>query len=140
MEHWVEMITDQDMKRILAFLRSDALDMKTLDLWDEKIERCKIISQEQTPPDLVTIHSKIHCTEDLDQKSELDKIGHLIVVFPYEANIDEGKISILAPLGIALLGVRVGHAITWQSRDGRARNLLIDSLSYQPEASGHWHL
>jgi regulator of nucleoside diphosphate kinase len=129
MEHWVEMITDQDLKRVLSCLRSDCLDVTIVELWEEKIERAQIITQEEAPSDLVTMHSIIHCGEST-----------MNLVFPHEADIDQGKISILAPLGMALLGARVGQTITWQARNGHTRSLVIDSISYQPEASGHWHL
>ncbi len=136
----VEMITDQDLKRILSCLRSAVLEVEILDLWEEKIEQAEIIDQNETPPDLVTIHSVVTCTDDGEGHSELEKMGQLTVVFPNEANIDEGKISLLAPLGVALLGARAGQAITWQARNGRLKSLVVDSIAYQPEANGHWHL
>jgi regulator of nucleoside diphosphate kinase len=129
MEHWVEMITDQDLKRVLSCLRSDCLDVSIVELWEEKIERAQIISQDEAPADLVTMHSIIHNGDST-----------MTLVFPHEADIDQGKISILAPLGMALLGARVGHTISWQARNGQTRTLVIDSISYQPEASGDWHL
>lgn len=129
MEHWVEMITDQDLKRVLTCLRSDCLDVHIVELWEEKIERAQVVSQDEAPSDLVTMHSIIRCSE-----------GNLTLVFPHEADIDQGKISILAPLGMALLGARVGQTISWQARNGSTRSLVIESISYQPEASGDWHL
>jgi regulator of nucleoside diphosphate kinase len=132
----VEMITDQDLERILHCLNSASVDLDTLELWEEKIDRAEIIKQDQVPPDLVTMRSKIKCRGD----EELERIGEITLVFPHEANIDEGKISILAPLGLALFGARAGSAITWKCRNGRTRKMVIDSLSYQPEASGDWHL
>jgi regulator of nucleoside diphosphate kinase len=129
MEQWVEMITDQDLKRVLSCLRSDCSDISIVDMWEEKIERAEIITQDEAPPDLVTMHSIIR-TKD----------SNLTLVFPREADIDQGKISILAPLGMALLGARVGQTISWLARDGQTRTLVIESISYQPEAFGHWHL
>jgi regulator of nucleoside diphosphate kinase len=129
MEPWVEMITEQDLKRVMSCLNPHSLDASILDLWEEKIERAQIISSDEAPSDLVTMNSIISCEE-----------GDLTLVFPREADIDQGRISILAPLGIALLGARVGQTISWQARNGRTRNLVIKSISYQPEAHGHWHL
>lgn len=129
MEPCVEMITDQDLKRVLSCLRSDYSDIPIVEMWEEKIERAEIITQDEAPPDLVTMHSIIRTGA-----------GNLTLVFPREADIDQGKISILAPLGMALLGARVGQTISWQARDGQTRTLVIESISYQPEASGHWHL
>jgi regulator of nucleoside diphosphate kinase len=129
MEQWVEMITDQDLKRVLSCLRSDCGDVSIVEMWEEKIERAEIITQDEAPPDLVTMNSIIR-TKD----------SNLTLVFPREADIDQGKISIMAPLGMALLGARVGQTISWLARDGQTRTLVIESISYQPEACGHWHL
>jgi regulator of nucleoside diphosphate kinase len=60
-------------------------------------------------------------------------------VFPADANYEEGKISILAPLGTALLGYRVGDVVYWHVPRG-VRQLRIDEILYQPEAAGHYHL
>jgi regulator of nucleoside diphosphate kinase len=129
MEQWVEMITDQDLKRVLSCLRSDCIDISIVEMWEEKIERAEVITQDEAPSDLVTMHSIIRTGD-----------SNLTLVFPREADIDQGKISILAPLGMALLGARVGQTISWQARDGQSRTLVIESISYQPEACGHWHL
>lgn len=56
------------------------------------------------------------------------------VVFPSEANADQHRISVLAPLGTAVLGYRAGDAIEW-AVPGRTRRVRIESMLYQPEAS-----
>ena len=56
-----------------------------------------------------------------------------------EANYDEGKISVLAPVGTALLGYRVGDTIEWQVPSG-LRRLKVEELLYQPEAAGQYNL
>jgi regulator of nucleoside diphosphate kinase len=61
------------------------------------------------------------------------------LVFPSEANFDEGKISVLAPVGTAMLGYRVGDSIEWEVPSGR-RRLKVEELIYQPEASGDYNL
>ncbi|HET9213096.1 MAG TPA: GreA/GreB family elongation factor [Thermoanaerobaculia bacterium] len=60
-------------------------------------------------------------------------------VFPHEADYKEGRISILAPLGTALLGFRVGDVVEWRMPAG-TRTLRIEELLYQPEAAGDFHL
>jgi regulator of nucleoside diphosphate kinase len=61
------------------------------------------------------------------------------LVFPSEANFDEGKISVLAPVGTAMLGYRVGSLIEWEVPSGR-RRLKVEELLYQPEAAGDYNL
>ncbi len=59
------------------------------------------------------------------------------LVFPRDANIDEGRISILAPLGTAILGYRVGDEFEWEMPNGQ-RRLKIVKIPYQPEAAGDY--
>lgn len=52
----------------------------------------------------------------------------------------EGKVSVLASLGSALIGLRVGQEINWMFPDGKTKTLRILDIIYQPEANSHWHL
>ncbi|MGC9336382.1 MAG: GreA/GreB family elongation factor, partial [Anaerolineae bacterium] len=62
-----------------------------------------------------------------------------MLVFPRDADIDQAKISILAPIGTAMLGYRVGDVFTWEVPEG-TRRLRVKEILYQPEASGDYHL
>ena len=57
------------------------------------------------------------------------------LVYPHEANVNSDKISILAPVGTAILGFKIGDVVTWQVPDGLVKLKVIDIL-YQPEAAG----
>jgi regulator of nucleoside diphosphate kinase len=59
------------------------------------------------------------------------------IVYPTEADASDGKVSILAPVGAALLGLSVGQAIEWDFPDGTRRRLRVEDVSYQPESAGH---
>jgi regulator of nucleoside diphosphate kinase len=61
------------------------------------------------------------------------------LVFPSEADFERGKISILAPIGTALIGYRTGDTVEWKVPAG-IRHLRIDEVVYQPEAAGDYHL
>src|SRR5690349_19071854 len=106
------------------------------DLWrlEQEVARAEIISPRQAPGDLVTMNSKVRLT-DLDTGESLV----YTLVFPHDADYKEGRISILAPLGTALLGFQVGDVVEWRMPAG-ARKLRIDEILYQPEAAGHYHL
>lgn len=62
----------------------------------------------------------------------------LTIVFPSDADLEQGKISIVAPIGTALLGYRVGDTVEWRVPAG-VRRLKIEEILYQPEAAGHYH-
>jgi regulator of nucleoside diphosphate kinase len=101
---------------------------------ERELDRGKIVDSKNIPPDVITMNSAVQL-RDLD--SEEDLVFKL--VFPSDANVKENKISILAPIGTALLGYRVGDIIEWEVPAGR-RKLEIKKVIYQPEASKHFHL
>lgn len=106
------------------------------DLWrlEQEMARAEVIAPREAPEGLVTMNSRVRLT-DLDSGETLE----YTLVFPHDADYKEGRISILAPLGTALLGFRVGDVVEWQMPAG-TRRLRIDGIPYQPEAAGHYHL
>ena len=101
---------------------------------EEELDDAEIVAGEEIPPDVVTMRSKVKL-KDLD--TDEDQI--FSIVFPAEANSDEGKISILAPLATALLGYRRGDTVEFQA-PARVRKLKIVEILYQPESSGDYNL
>lgn len=67
---------------------------------------------------------------DIDSRRELT----YMLVYPYEANINRGRLSVLAPIGTALLGYRVGDIIEWPTPGGD-RRLRVEAISFQPETT-----
>jgi regulator of nucleoside diphosphate kinase len=70
---------------------------------------------------------------------KLDETETYTLVYPEEADINEDKLSVLAPLGRALLGCHVGQVIEFNAPGGK-RKLKIEKILYQPEAAGDFHL
>jgi regulator of nucleoside diphosphate kinase len=131
------LISSYDKKRIVNLLRSGHVSSESRDELDDlmwEMQCAAEVQPEEVPPDVVTMNSSVRVS-DLDTlRSDL-----YTIVFPPDANYDEGKISILAPLGTALLGYRVGDVVYWHVPRG-IRQLRIDEIVYQPEAAGHYHL
>lgn len=73
--------------------------------------------------------------KDLDSGEEMT----YTLVFPDMADISSKKISILAPIGTALIGYKVGDSIEWEVPAG-IRKLKVEEIVYQPEAAGDYHL
>jgi regulator of nucleoside diphosphate kinase len=129
----VILITEKDLlriKHILSFQKSE--DFENLEL---ELDRAKIITDDVVPPDLVTMNSKVKFLNVQDNKEMI-----ITLVYPSDANFSEGRISVLASLGSALIGLRVGQEINWMFPDGRTKTLRILEVLYQPEANEHWHL
>jgi regulator of nucleoside diphosphate kinase len=117
-----------DMKRFAYYGRDDIRDLEA------ELDRGQLITPQDVPQDVITMNSQA-CLLDLDTDEEMT----YTLVFPKEANIDQGKISILAPIGTAMLGYRVGDVFEWQVPDG-LRRLKVKTVLYQPEAAGDYHL
>lgn len=101
---------------------------------EEELDNAHTVQSRMIPDDIVTMRSKVRVT-DLQSKETLD----LSVVFPSEADSAQGKVSILAPLGTALLGCRAGDTVEWRVPCGW-RRLKVERILYQPEAAGDYHL
>jgi len=86
------------------------------------------------PPDVITMNSKVR-VRDMQTREE----SEYTLVFPHAADIKQGKISVLAPIGTALLGYKTGDVIRWEVPAG-TRVLKVLSVLYQPEAAGDYHL
>ncbi|MGH9456988.1 MAG: nucleoside diphosphate kinase regulator [Thermoanaerobaculia bacterium] len=128
-------ISEFDRKRLLALVdayEADALDRGTIqDLLDE-IERARIVPSQEVPPGVITMNTRLRLTDTDAGASRV-----VTVVFPGAADADAGKVSILAPLGTALLGYSVGDVIEW-AVPGGLRHYRIEAIEYQPEAAGDW--
>lgn len=95
-------------------------------LWDE-MERAQVVADPKLPIDVVRMGSRVRYRTDKDEELEL------VLVFPVAADISEGKISVLTPVGAALIGLRTGQSITWQARDGRKHALTVLAVHQQNE-------
>lgn len=89
---------------------------------------------QEIPPDVITMNSKV-CLEDTESKEE----ETYTLVFPEDADVQQGKISVLAPIGTAMLGYQVGDIFEWEVPAGM-RKLRVKSILFQPEASGNFEL
>lgn len=131
-------ITENDAKRLQALLevakRSQYYGSEDLKRLGTELNRATLVASQDIPHDVITMNSKVRLL-DLETKEEMT----YTLVFPDEADFNEGKISILAPIGTAMLGYRAGDTFSWQVPAG-VRRIKILSILYQPEASGDYHL
>lgn len=126
--------TDIDRERLGHLIdnvrnQGQRADFSYINNLEEKLEFAESVASEQIPPDVVTMDSQIRLM-DLDT----GKVQIYSIVFPSEANFDQGKISILAPLATALLGHRRGDRVEVQA-PSRVRRLKIEEILYQPESA-----
>lgn len=88
-----------------------------------EIERAEVVDAADVPEDVVRMGSTVEYQPDGGQARRVT------LVYPTEADIDAGKISVLTPIGTALLGLKVGDRIGWQARNGRTQELTIRAVA-----------
>ncbi|HPN25502.1 MAG TPA: nucleoside diphosphate kinase regulator [Syntrophales bacterium] len=129
-------MTTYDMERLNSLIEASktAQSQKKFHIkqLEEELENAKMVEPQEMPGDVITMNSVVRIR---DMESGAEKTYTL--VFPSEASIDEGRISILSAIGTALIGYRVGDIIEWQVPSGLKR-LKIEEILYQPEASSHY--
>jgi len=96
----------------------------------QELERAKKVESKKVEPDVVTMNTVIEFV-DLDT----NQTRKLKLVYPEFADIRQGNVSILAPIGTALLGYRKGDTVEWEVPSGK-KKFLIKEILYQPEANG----
>ncbi|HEX5513354.1 MAG TPA: nucleoside diphosphate kinase regulator [Gammaproteobacteria bacterium] len=125
-------VTSNDLERLEQLLsKSPAKDLPGVDsLWRE-LERAEVVSPDQVPPGVVTMHSTVQFVEEDTRKTH-----EMTLVYPQDIDGTPGKVSILAPVGSALLGLSEGQEIEWSRPGGGVIRLRVERVTYQPEASG----
>jgi regulator of nucleoside diphosphate kinase len=125
-------MTAADMRRLTALVEAYRLQGRedgNLELLEEELDRALVIDGERgVPSDVVTLESRV-LVADVASGEERT----FTLVLPSKANVDLGRISVLAPLGMAVLGYRAGDEIEWEVPAGR-RRFLIRRVIRQPEA------
>ena len=131
------MVTRKDMERLTTLMedfRGDASSRPYFKALKQELTQAKVMEPADIPADVVTMNSTVQI-RNVDAK----RSQKVTVVYPQDADIDEDKISVLAPLGTALLGYRAGDEVQWEVPAG-LRTFRIEKILYQPEAAGDLHL
>jgi regulator of nucleoside diphosphate kinase len=97
---------------------------------ERELDRAIVVSSAAVPADLVTMNSLVRYT---DENEGVERV--VTLVYPPHANAAEGKVSVLAPVGTALLGLSDGQSIEWDFPDGSRRRLRLDQVLRQPEGN-----
>lgn len=131
-------MTGYDKDRLTKLIEdiqdSDSQDKNCLTALQEELDHAKIVSSSDIPKDVITMNSQVCLLDQSTQKEEV-----FTLVFPQDADISQGRISVLAPIGTAMLGYRVGQVFQWKVPVGD-RTLKVKEILYQPEAAGDYYL
>ncbi len=127
-------ISRADLDRIESVLESSSSKrLPAFEQLREELERALIVEPEEMPPGVVTMNSSATCIDE-----QTGKEYHFTLVYPSGADIDRNRVSILSPMGSALIGLSEGQSIDWQLPGGRRLTLRVMKVTYQPEAAGEY--
>ncbi len=105
-----------------------------LDNLKMELQRAVIVAPQEIPPTVVTMNSTVELV-DMDT----NEVETYTLVFPEDADVSKGRVSILPPIGTAMLGYEIGDVFEWDVPAGK-RHLRVGRIIYQPEASGNFEL
>lgn len=129
-------ITQYDLDRLRELMRDMEGGRGRSDLrgLSGELDRAQIVAPAEVPPDVVTMNSRV-VLKDIDTAEEVE----IALVFPGDADMKAGAVSVLAPVGTAIIGYKRGDTVQWPVPSG-LRRLRIERIVYQPEASGDMDL
>ncbi len=118
-------ISAHDLARLDAMLATPAhRNQPGAAALQRELDRADALPQGQTPADIVGMHATVECIDEADGARHT-----LTLVYPHEANVDKGRVSVLAPVGTALLGLAVGQRIDWPASGGRTLRLRVTAVT-----------
>lgn len=123
-------LSTHDARRLEALLQSLEPGPAVTRL-EAELMRARLVEPAQIPAGTVTMNSRLRCIEE-----ESGRTQELQLVYPTDADAKAGRVSVLAPVGSALLGLSVGDAIEWPVPGGRSMRLRVTEVIWQPEAHG----
>ena len=121
-------ISRSDHQRLSAL--ADAIAERNPDLSDtlfSELERARVVGDGSLPPETVRMGSTVTYSSDAGETRTVT------LVFPGDADIAEGRVSILTPVGAALIGLSEGQSIGWTARDGREHALTVTAVTAPAE-------
>jgi regulator of nucleoside diphosphate kinase len=130
-------ITETDLNRLTDLVHRGPTSRKKEDdsrqILEQTLDHAQVVEPTAVPGTVVTMNSTARV---VDLATGQERV--CTVVFPNEADVEQNRISVLAPLGTAMLGRRVGDVIEWRPPAG-TREVRILEMLYQPEAAGDYH-
>lgn len=127
-------LSSLDLERLERLLDSTSYKhLPGIDALRRELDRATVVQPTEVPPDVVTMNSTVRFVDEVTGSN-----FELSLVYPNSAGMP-GTVSIMAPIGSALLGLSVGQSISWQVPGGRELHLRILEIAQQPEASKKHH-
>lgn len=124
-------LSSQDLQRLERLLDSvSPEEAPGLDALRRELDRAEVVEPDAIPANVVTMNSTVRFVDELSGRE-----FELTLAYPDDMHLTHGTVSILAPIGSALLGLSVGQTIDWALPGDRTTTLRILAVTYQPEAA-----
>ncbi|TDX23692.1 regulator of nucleoside diphosphate kinase [Modicisalibacter xianhensis] len=124
-----------DAERLQRLIENSSKDdYAVAEALEAELERCEIVEPEQVPSNVVSMNSKVAFT-DLNRDRQIIRT----LVYPHALKENKDGLSVMAPIGAALLGLKVGDIIDWPLSGGDPVKLRIDEILWQPEAAKQYY-
>lgn len=127
-------ITENDEKKLRVAIfeakKGEYRNSPYLKQLEGELDRAEIVHPKEIPADVITMNSRVVLT-DLSEGDSME----LVLVFPEDKGEIADSVSVLAPIGTAMIGYRVGDVFEWDTPDGPAK-LRVEKILYQPESGG----
>ena len=119
-------VSETDLARLEAMLESAQWrDHPAADALTAELARARAVPDSAFPADVVAMHSVVECSDDHNGEHH-----QLTLVYPHESDVATHKVSVLAPVGSALLGLSVGQSIDWDGPGGRTLRLRVTRVRH----------
>lgn len=126
--HGERVLTELDHVRLTRLL-----DAKSHNNLEALLDNAELVESRNVPADIVTMHSQVTIVDA--------RTGHrdqMTLCYPREADPAKGFLSVLSPVGMSLIGLRLGATATWKTPGGEEGSAKVAEILYQPEASGEY--
>ncbi|WP_369426407.1 GreA/GreB family elongation factor [Pelagicoccus sp. SDUM812002] len=124
-------VTSEDkirLQKVIQSLKSERMSCDDCSALELELKRAIVIESRHVPRNIVTMHSRVGLI-DLDTSERMV----FTLVYPEESNVEDGRISVVAPLGSAMLGCHTGDEFEWGAPTG-SRRFIVEKVMYQPES------
>ncbi|TJZ67760.1 nucleoside diphosphate kinase regulator [Chitiniphilus eburneus] len=118
-------LAESDLERLETLIARQTTRTPAIDALEAEIARAEIVDATALPPNVVSMGSTARFRDQATGQEHA-----YTLVYPHEADIVAGRISVLAPAGSALLGLAVGQTIDWAAPDGRVLHLEVLAVSH----------
>lgn len=128
-------INELDAERLDSLLeKPQYAKTPVAEMLNAELDRAEMCSPEEMPANVVSMNSRVKF-RDLISLEEFVRT----LVYPANLTNSDQQLSVMAPVGAALLGLRVGDTINWDLPNGNKTHLEVLELQYQPESAGEFH-